>query len=135
MELAEIERHLQMAQEQVAYWKHESVKAKRLIEQELQERKKISLKDIKKLCDEVYDCDISDKCRDNDPYAWGRHVYAHIATTYTKHTLSAIGSLINRNHATIINSRRTFEDLYQSHYPFTKFADQALDKLETIKNK
>src|SRR6056297_164619 len=127
MELADINRYLAQAEEQLAYWKLQKLKFEREFEKS-QEKKdnEYYLLDIKELCDRIYSCDLSSKRRDREPYAWGRHVYCYVAREFTSQSLASIGKLIDRNHATVINSHREFENLYDSDYGFTKFADQVL---------
>ena len=134
MELKEIKRRLVKAEADVAYWKLQLFKAEKEIEKHLASKKgEVKLIDIKRLIDVLHDCDISSRSRERVPYVYGRNVYCHIARKYTTASYDAIGNIINRNHATVINSVKTFENDYNNDYEFIKFADEILKQLPKIK--
>lgn len=53
-----------------------------------------------------------------------RHVFCHIAYKHTLLPLQAIGGEINRHHATVINSKKVVESLYEIDSSFRKLVDE-----------
>ena len=64
---------------------------------------------IYKACCEVSGLDLSKKTREQE-YIDARMIYFHYSRNETNETLSNIGALVSRNHATVLNGARKYND-------------------------
>ena len=136
MEIAEIRTRLQRARDDVEFWNEELTKRENELHMEQTSQNNIvSIVEIKNFIDKMYQCDISLTERKREPYVYARCVYAHLCREFTTASLDSIGTLIGRNHATIINSKNTFDDLYGTDYTFTKLAKPTLKEFQKLLNK
>ena len=133
MELIEIRKRLQRAREDVAFWSAELTKRENDLKlEQLGKGNLLTVVDIKNLIDKVFDVDIASKSRHREQYVYPRAIYAHLCKEYTNASLEAIGAYIGRNHATMINSKRTFDDLVNNNYIFSKMVKEAMSELQKL---
>ena len=89
---------------------------------------------INSIASDFYDMDIDirDKNRKRQ-LAWARSFYCnHIKTYYPSVTLKTIGHSINRNHATVINSLHSHNDLLHD-YEYRKFVEAMEERVVPLK--
>jgi hypothetical protein len=88
------------------------------------------LLEIKDLVDKELGLDISRNTRKQD-YVFARVIYYKLARDYTSYSLSTIGSLLGKDHATVLHGVRLFESFNQVPNAYRK----QLEAFEKINSK
>ena len=73
--------------------------------------------------------DISEKISERE-YVYGRAIYYNLAEWLTKHSITSIARFVNRNHATLINSRKHIAEIEQYEPDFNRIHKELIELLK-----